>query len=433
MYSLIAVDIKWDSYIMAFFALLAYLFFVMIRPQEFFQPVFGLPLVKISLIFAALAMIAQKDRRFDAPQNIFLLLLMPVILISGALNGWVMGGVDSVIAFITSIYLPFLVIQNTINSVKKQQIVMLCLIFFVLVMVHNGMDQKASEAGVGWSGAMLSQGTRITYLGIFNDPNDLGMLFVMVVPFVFYFLARVSWLLKPLFLACAAMLFNGIYLTNSRGALLGTMSLLVLWFYLKYGVKKSLLVGCLALPIAAVLMGQFRTIDAEEESAEGRLDAWYEGFQMLRHHPLFGVGMGRFTDHHHLTSHNSFVLVFSELGLIGYFLWIGFLTACGFMLLMLWKTDFKLSLFNKNNIQESQIASTLMYSMLGYFATSFFLSRAYTPLLYIFCAMIVSTYYRANSGLIPQVLCRYKHFSSYIWAISLSSIILIYLVVRLFS
>jgi putative inorganic carbon (HCO3(-)) transporter len=120
--------------------------------------------------------------------------------------------------------------------------------------------------------------------------------------------------------------------------------------------------------------------------------------------------------------------VFSELGLIGYFLWIGFLTACGFMLLMLWKTDFKLSLFNKNNIQESQIASTLMYSMLGYFATSFFLSRAYTPLLYIFCAMIVSTYYRANSGLIPQVLCRYKHFSSYIWAISLSSIILIYLV-----
>jgi putative inorganic carbon (HCO3(-)) transporter len=180
-------------------------------------------------------------------------------------------------------------------------------------------------------------------------------------------------------------------------------------------------------------MSQFRTIDAEEASAEGRLDAWYEGFQMLFHHPLFGVGMGQFTEHHHLTSHNSFVLVFSELGLVGYFLWVGFLTACGFMLLMLWKTGFKYSLVNKDNIQESQIALTLMYSMLGYFVTSFFLSRAFTPLLYFFCAMIVSSYYRANSGLISQVVCRYKYFSLYIWAISLSSILLIYSTVRLFS
>jgi O-antigen ligase len=418
---------------MAFVALLAYLFFLFIRPQEFLQPVFGFPLVKISLIIAALAMIAQKERRFDAPQNIFLLLLMPVILLSGALNGWVMGGVESVSAFITSIFLPFLVIQNTISTVKKQQIVMLCLIFFVLVMVHNGMDQKASETGVGWSGALLSQKTRITYLGIFNDPNDLGMLFVMVVPFVFYFLNRVSLFIKPLFIACAVMLLNGIYLTNSRGALLGTMSLLVLWFYLKYGFKKSFFAAILAIPMAAVLMGQFRTIDAEEASAEGRLDAWYEGFQMLFHHPLFGVGMGQFTEHHHLTSHNSFVLVFSELGLVGYFLWIAFLTVCGFMILMLWKTGFKLSLVTKDNVEEAQIARKLIYSMLGFFITSFFLSRAFTPLLYFFCAMIVSGYYRANSGLVPQVTCRYKDFSLYVWLISLSSIILIYSTVRLFS
>jgi O-antigen ligase len=417
---------------MAFIALLAYLFFLFIRPQEFLQPVFGFPLVKISLIIAALAVIAQRERRLDAPQNIFLLLLIPVILISGALNGWVMGGVNYAGIFITSIFLPFLIIQNTITTVRKQQVVMLCLIFFSLVMVHNGMEQKASETGVGWSGASLSQKTRITYLGIFNDPNDLGMFFVMVVPFVFYFMSRVSWFIKPLFIACAVMLLYGIYLTNSRGALLGTMSLSVLWFYLKYGLKKCLAVAVLALPVVAVVMSKFRAIDAEEASAEGRLYAWYEGFQMLFQHPLFGVGMGQFTEHHHLTSHNSFVLVFSELGLVGYFLWVGFLTACGFMLIMLWKTDFKYSLANTGNINEVQISRILMYSMLGYLVTSFFLSRAFTPLLYFFCAMIVSSYYRANSGLMQHVVCRYKYFSFYIWAICLLSILFIYVSISLF-
>jgi putative inorganic carbon (HCO3(-)) transporter len=417
-----------------FFALLAYFLFVFIRPQEFLGPFIGLPLVKISLIVAAMYMLMEKNRRFDAPQNVFLFLLVLVILMSGITNGWFGGGVDSASFYISTILLPFLVIQNAIDTQKKQRVVMLLLILCALIMVHQGMSQKASETGFGWSGAGLSQKTRITYLGTFNDPNDLGMLFVMVLPFTFYFFKRAKKYLKPLFLGSAGLILYGIYLTNSRGALLGAMSLLIFWFYLKYGLKKSLVIGALASPLAYLIMSMFRTIDSEESSAEGRLDAWYEGFQMFFYKPFFGVGMGLFTEHHRLTAHNSFVLVFSELGFSGYFLWIGFLTATGFMLLMMCKTNFKYSLVNKIDSQESQIAKTLAFSMLGYLVTSFFLSRAYIPILYIFCAMIVGTYYRAiySDSRKKEVPCRYKYFSKYIWLVSFCSISLIYIVVRLF-
>ncbi|KZZ30392.1 hypothetical protein A3755_14090, partial [Oleiphilus sp. HI0085] len=322
-------------------------------------------------------MLADKNRRFDAPQNNLLFWLIPVIFLSAFVNNSFAYAVENLTAYLTSIFLPFLIIQNLVNTEKKQHIALLLMVVAALVMVNDGMAQKASNDGVGWSGAALSQGTRITYLGIFNDPNDLGMYLVMVLPLTFYFFYRANTLLKPLFMFSAGFILYGIYLTNSRGALLATMSQVGLWFFNRYGLKKSMIAGAFAAPVALVVMSMFREIDSEEASAEGRLEAWYEGFQLLFWKPVLGVGMGQFTDHHYLTAHNSFVLVFSELGLSGYYLWVGFLTFSALMLLLIWNKKIKGSLFEKASATEQSIARTLTYSMLGYLATAFFLSRSY--------------------------------------------------------
>jgi O-antigen ligase len=42
---------------------------------------------------------------------------------------------------------------------------------------------------------------------------------------------------------------------------------------------------------------------------------------MFRGSPIFGVGLGQFTEHAPLTAHNSFVLTAAELGLPGMVLW----------------------------------------------------------------------------------------------------------------
>lgn len=417
---------------MAFVALLAYLTFVFIRPQEFVDPLLGLPLVKFSLIFAAMFMFTQKRRDFDAPQNWLLFLLIPLAIVSGLTNGWIGGGIDSAVSILTTIWLPFLVIQNLIDTLRKQQVVMLLLITASLIMVNDGIAQKASEEGIGWSGASLSQGTRITYLGIFNDPNDLGMFFVMVLPCVMYFLRKSNLVFKPMFVVALGYILYGIYLTNSRGALLGTMGLLGLWFLLRFGLKKSVVLGMFALPAVFIVMSKFREIDAEEASAAGRIDAWYEGIQLLLWKPFFGVGHGGFTDHHFLTAHNSFVLVFSELGITGYFLWISFLVISAAMILMIWNRKTPGHFVDEAPEGEIEIARLFTFSLLGYLITCFFLSRAYTPMLYVFCAMFVATFYRARLVLPAKKVVRLNDFIKYIWWVLFGSLFGIYLIVKLF-
>jgi O-antigen ligase len=58
--------------------------------------------------------------------------------------------------------------------------------------------------------------------------------------------------------------------------------------------------------------------------AEGadRLEAWSAGLQLFKSAPLFGTGFGSFTDFNEITAHNSFVLCLAELGLVGSTIWL---------------------------------------------------------------------------------------------------------------
>ncbi len=424
---------------MAYVSLLFYLVFVLVRPQEFWPPLHEKPVVMLSLVIAAIAMMAQKDRRFDAPQIKVLFGMIAVIFVSAIWNGWAGGAIPDAQKFLTTAVLPMIIISNGVNTIRKQRIAMIFMVIAACIMVDNGMDQKASEDGYGWAGSFLIDGGRITYLGIINDPNDLGMYLVMTLPITIYLFKTTSSILRYTYLGATGMIIWGIYLTNSRGALLGTLCLLAFWGILKYGVKKAIIAAIPVGPAALIIMSMFRAIDAEEESAEGRIEAWYEGFQMLKSSPLFGVGFGGFTDNHYLTAHNSFVLVFSELGLIGYFCWFAFLFLTMICLLSVWHNKFGKHIECDRSQANMMISRCFTYSMIGYFVTSFFLSRSYTPILYLFAGMAIGSYYRATEA--PQKVYgrmvktnAHKLFSQYILYIAsgwFSSLILIYIATRL--
>ena len=75
-------------------------------------------------------------------------------------------------------------LANTVDTRARMQAVMAVFVICASVLALHGIDQAST--GIGWTGVELSQGTRIQYVGIFNDPNDLGMLFVMCLPMAFY-------------------------------------------------------------------------------------------------------------------------------------------------------------------------------------------------------------------------------------------------------
>jgi O-antigen ligase len=177
----------------------------------------------------------------------------------------------------------------------------------------------------------------------------------------------------------AAALLYAVALTRSRGVIPALGLLLFLTFRRRLGRTLSLSLGVLG-GLAAILFGFTggRTLSVDE-SAEGRLEAWAAGLQMLKSSPIWGVGHGAFLDHHPLVAHNSFVHCFAETGLVGYFLWLALLV---------------LTLGGLKRLQESAPATeegrearrwahAIQLSLTGFLAGAFFLSRSYGVMLFL--------------------------------------------------
>jgi hypothetical protein len=223
------------------------------------------------------------------------------------------------------------------------------------------------------------QPPRIRALGFMNDPNDLAMAMIVA-------LGLIGGVWRPgprvrhlLLAAAAAGLVYGIYLTRSRG---GAVALVVVLWRVAAGRIGRLPALVLLLVLGAAVMAlDFggRSLSAEDESASGRLEAWTEGFEMLKAQPVLGVGFGQFLDHHTLTAHNSLVLCFAETGLLGTFFWVGL---------------FVVTLFELHGLKNlpggepfddaaRQWAGALQLSLIGFMTAAFFLSRTFAPTLYL--------------------------------------------------
>lgn len=417
---------------MAFAAFLAYLAFVLIRPQEFLPMLQNAPVVRVALICAALLQVFQKNKRYDGPQSGFLLLFVVVIFLSAVMNGWVGGGITYSVQMLTTAVLPFFIVVNAVNTRKKLVATFVALLIAALFMVSNSLSQVASPEGIGWAGVPMQGGNRAAYLGIFNDPNDMSMYLIMVLPLVAFLYARASAMIKPLLAAGMLALVYGVYLTNSRGGLLGVFALLGFWFLQRFGMAKSIALGAFAIPAALLAMSKFRTIDPDEQSASQRLEAWYEGFQMLFSNPVFGVRQGAFLDYHYLTAHNSIVLVLAELGLLGYLCWYGFVFFSTLGPVTLWNKKIGGAIAENAGAFDRDAGRCLTYSMLAFAVTGFFLSRSYSPILYIFCGLMVASFYIAVPREPGGQAITLRQYSPVFIATYFGSIISVYLVAKVF-
>lgn len=245
---------------------------------------------------------------------------------------------------------------------------------------------------------------RMRSFGFLSDPNDFAQMLVTVLPLLLVFYRQRAYLRNLLFviMPTGVMVFS-IYLTHSRGALLGLASLAF------FGVKRALGTFKTGVLVAVAMVGAMgigftggRAYTANEESAGGRIDAWSAGLRMLKSSPLVGVGYDRFQDHHSHTAHNSFVLCFAELGVWGYFLWLGLIVLVFKQLNMAIEATTPAD-------EEHRWALALRTALVGFFTCAMFLSRAYHPPLYILMAFSLSAWYctqRKFKGPVAQRLAR---------------------------
>jgi O-antigen ligase len=257
----------------------------------------------------------------------------------------------------------------------------------VITIVYYGIYGKTFVQGeIVSNRAMALEG------GLFGDPNDLAMLFNVTLPFMLYYYLTAKYklfsILGIIVTVCAVML------TYSRGGFLGLCAVTIGFLMLKGGKRGRYII---LIVIAALLFwslapdsykNRIMTISKEARVDEnlgeypGRLQAWIELLPEGMKNPILGVGAGcsnyvagrAISDWHSM--HNSFLQVFLESGLIGFFFY-----ACIFLSQYKQYRHFKRKYSNVFNINIERIKFTLL-SLLAFAVTAFFLPQAYSPILY---------------------------------------------------
>jgi O-antigen ligase len=376
--------------------ILLYVVLTIVRPQEYVPALIGLPVLPVVLVLAFGGWMASGARRPHAPQFLILLAFFAVLMLSEVANGWI-GGVKDQLGKFGPVVLTFFMIAAACNTQRRILILMSVMVMCATLLAIHGIGQ--AHTGVGWTGIPLGDDGRIQYVGIFNDPNDLGMLFVSVFPMACLLCQRAGFFGRLFWLACILTLLYGVYLTNSRGAMLGVLVVVGAYIWYRRGVVVAGVLGAAGLAVMKMLSSRMQELDAGEESASGRVDAWYEGLQMFKSHPLLGVGPGNFTDYNQLTAHNSFVLVLAETGFVGYVLWLALIGYTFWMAatVLRLKPDAesepeRYAAWNA----ERPMALTLLLSLCGMFACAFFLSRSYMIVLYVVLAIVTGFYVSAR-------------------------------------
>ena len=366
---------------MAFGFLLLYLIAVYLRPTEWVPGFMGWPLLSIALLVTAFLFclriaLTKGSNLVRIPHNRMMVGFFLAMILSHVAHGY-MGGVTHVISiFLVNLIMYFLVV-NVLNTPAKVKIAVWVIVALTAILAVQGIAQAAR--GYGWAGQGLTDG-RITWIGIFDDPNDLAMAFVTMVPILLAYILGPSFIgLKWLPLGLIGLLVYGTYLTNSRGGMLALVAAIGFFFIRrsKHRVLGGVLGGAAALLLFLFGPSRMASISAAEESAAGRLDAWHYGFQLLKQNPVFGAGQDMFTNDYPLTAHNSFVLAFAELGLVGFFFWVALLYLA-----------FKgLAVAQRNDGPLRPYTLGLQSALVGFCAAAFFLSRTYIMLPYLLVAL----------------------------------------------
>jgi hypothetical protein len=238
-----------------------------------------------------------------------------------------------------------------------------------------------------------------------QDENQAAAHLLTVIPFVavYVFSVKRRWL-QGLVAVCGAFIVNVFILCNSRGATLGFLAMGAAAIVLAgkgrrmklIGIAAAGLVVLLALADSRFISRQQTTADPKDGSAQGRLEAWQAGIEVIRDYPFGGGGRAfhilspkyipNIVEEHQgeeRSVHNTFLQLGAEWGIQGIILWTGFLGATVYSS---WRT--RAQARNQPWVYYRLLAAEL--GLIGTLAAGVFGQRLYGESVYWLCALVVA-------------------------------------------
>lgn len=399
---------------LAFIFLFAYIGVVFIRPQEFVLFLNDFPLA-ITLECFAISCWLFSQKNLNIIEIKAVIALNIVIGISW-LSLSISEGINQSIQFFFSQTLVVILLSNILSSVRRHKALLMLIVVSAVVMSIHGIMQIGAEDKIGWTGIKaLSRSDSLEfpvwqarYIGIFQDPNDMGMLLACAIPILLFFIySSKSFLLKLILIAATITVLQGIYVANSRGTIVAVIAPIALYFLIRKNMVKAIIPLAMSIPIASLVLPS-RFFISDDESSNDRIEAWYQGYLMFKSNPIIGVGKDNFTDHHIKTAHNSWVLAYAELGFLGFFLWMSMIFSALYAMYYFMSQKrtqqenepeiVKASEHENRQIAlfktEQALAATTFFSFIAVLASAFFLSRTYSFMLYLMPGLCAASYIR---------------------------------------
>jgi O-antigen ligase len=246
---------------------------------------------------------------------------------------------------LSKIVLIYVVIVNTVLTKGRLKAIMLTLVIGGLMpavgTIHHFMTGK------------LVEGTRAAWVGVFANPNEDAYSLVILVPIAAVLALRSGWFMRLALLGAIGVYLTAIYLTFSRGGLLGLLAVLgLLGWKQKSFLIKVMMIGILAGGVLVVSMFWTRKDDFSDVSQDTtfnqRIATIKAGIAMFGDKPLWGVGPGcsivayplyvpknaHCGCQDQLVIHNAFIQTLSETGALGF---VPFMIFLGAALLHAWR------------------------------------------------------------------------------------------------
>jgi len=296
-----------------------------------------------------LMLLSQKDKfrgYGDAPVFKALLLLIVYIAVSLPFVTWpgsvIRNNIPEFVKAISFFFFTGLIIDSEKRLRSFLFIFVLCQLFRVLEPLYlhivDGYWGSATSIGIG-EFAMRLSGAPADII----NPNELGFVIVTVFPYLYY----LGWGSpgakgKLVFSVFAPLLIYALVLTMSRGAMIALG--VVLWMIFRESRQKFGMLVLLAVAMV-VVWTQLSPIQKERylsivsshtsqsASAEGRFAGMKEELLLGLKRPVFGHGLGTTPEvKAHIigkarAAHNLYAEVIMELGLVGLFVFLRYLSA----------------------------------------------------------------------------------------------------------
>jgi O-antigen ligase len=322
--------VKPNEATIAFFWLSAFFLVYSTRPEDWIPGLSYIPLAKISVVFALIALFMAMGRTQrkvkDLPrESKYLLAMIVLMLLFAPLSPvWKGGALLRALDF-AKVYIGWVLTYLLVTNLDRLR--RLILIQSVSVALVALISTVKGSSQLRLHGALN---------GIYGNPNDLAFAIVLTIPLILLLLLTSNSIIqKMLWAAAMAVMLYTLLLTASRAGFIDLVisASVALWFFGVKGKRPQLIfasavVGVLLLVVAGRHLGdRWVAITGSNIDSSEKVTAYstyverkflmVKAVEGILHYPLTGVGTGVFPAYsgHWKTVHMTYLQIAVEAGL----------------------------------------------------------------------------------------------------------------------